>query len=207
MKNLTLDLYKRIINTFHEQTRNNLKLLGHVTYDECAEYIGFYAFHGGLFWCERDGEVTGVGTCHTGKKHFDWVWEPESGVWTTHCIWAKKPNDLANLIRKFINAYSVKQFYACRRGSLDHLDAKKLERILSYGRRRKIIASAAASSTTVQRVDEIDSESSGGNGSRGIQSRGDISAKVSGSTIPDSDAICEGSDGAIQGASASVLAT
>lgn len=144
MKHLTLSLYERIIDTFHEQTRLNLKLLGHVTRDECAEYIGFYAYHKGLFWCEKDGKVVAVATVHPSQKHFDWEWDALSDTWTTHCIWCLDQTHLKELLKDFLNVYVVRNFYACRRGKLVHLTHKKLERILSYGRRRKITSTAAS---------------------------------------------------------------
>lgn len=203
MKKLTLDLYERIIKTFHEQTRNNLKLLGHITPDECAEYIGFYAYHGGLFWCERNGKVTAIATGHPGKKHFDWEWEPDEGIWTTHCIWASDKRDIPELIREFLTTYSVKQFYACRRGSLDHLTAGKLERILSYGRRRK--PSTATSSTTVQRVNEGHPQGSGRTCPSTVREGSGISTEVPSTSSTDPSSIGEGSDEAVSGASTGIL--
>jgi len=205
MKKLTLDLYERIINTFHEQTRNNLKLLGHVTPDECAEYIGFYAFHGGLFWSESNGKITAVATSHPGKRQFDWQWGPDNGIWTTHCVWASSKHDLATIIHDFLSAYSVKQFYACRRESLTHLDAKKLERILSYGRIKT--STSSTGSASLQRVNEVDPEGSGRDGSGSLCERGGIPAEVSSASVPDPESGGGGSDGTLPEAPARLLQT
>ena len=134
MKHLTLDLFERIVDTFHEQTRTNLKLLGHVTHDECRDYIGYYGLHGGLFWSEKEGQIRGVATAHPGKGDLDWKWGVASGVWTTHCVWATDKPALAELIRDLLKATSVHEFYAWRREKPTPLTEKKLERILFYGR-------------------------------------------------------------------------
>jgi hypothetical protein len=44
MKHLTLELFERIVDTFHEQTRINLKLLWRTAGDECRDYVGCYDF-------------------------------------------------------------------------------------------------------------------------------------------------------------------
>lgn len=206
MKKLTLDLYRRIIDTFHEQTRNNLKLLGHVTPEECAEYIGFYAYHGGLFWCERNGKIAAVATAHPSKKHFDWEWMPEDGVWTTHCVWASDKASLAELIRQLLQTYSVKQFHACRRGSLTHLNAKKLERILFYGRIR-CRRTVCTEDSKIRQDDDSDFAGASKTCPGNLAAGGAIPAKVSSVTSADAGAIGAGSDEAIPGASTSILPT
>lgn len=133
MKHLTLDLFERIVDTFHEQTRNNLKLLGHVTPEECRNYIGYYGFHGGLFWSEQKGKICGVATAHPRKKNFDWEWEEPNGIWTTHCVWADNKHALRELITDFLKTRPVHELYAWRRKNPVILNQKKLERILTYG--------------------------------------------------------------------------
>ena len=181
MRKMTLDLYERIIKTFYEQTKQNLQLLGHVTEDECAEYISFYAYHGGLFWCERDGKITAVATGHPSKKHFDWRWEHLSDTWTTHCIWASHDRDLKDLLKEFLNTYVVKNFYACRRGELVHLNHRKLERILNYGRRkqRRRLGTSTNTSTAIPRIDAVNSASADRLGTAGVQQGSGIPAEVS----------------------------
>lgn len=134
---LTLDLYERIIDAVHEKSRNHLKMLGHVTKDECSEYIGFYAFHNGLYWSEQDGKIIGVATAHPGKQNFNWKWSKPNGTWTTHLVWADSPKVLEELISKFLKRQDqpVYKFWAWRRKRPVPLTAIKLERILSYGRR------------------------------------------------------------------------
>lgn len=135
MKDLTLDLFERIIDAFHEQTKLNLKLLGHVTRDECRDYIAYYGLHGGLFWSEQEGKICGVATAHPGKKDLDWEWGVADGVWTTHCVWAGNRVAFAELMQDILKATSVHEFYAWRREKPTPLTEKKLERILFYGRK------------------------------------------------------------------------
>lgn len=182
---MTLDLYERIIKTFYEQTKQNLKLLGHITEDECAEYISFYAYYGGLFWCERDGQITAVATGHPSKKDFDWKWDNLSDTWTTHCIWSSSEKDLRDLLKDFLNTYVVKNFYACRRGELVHLSHRKLERILNYGRRRKQRQFGTPASTTVPRVDAVHPASADRPSSSGVQQGGGVSTQVSAASVSD----------------------
>jgi hypothetical protein len=137
MKHLTLDLFERIVDTFHEQTRINLKLLGHVTRDECRNYLGYYGLNGGLFWSEQEGQIRGVATAHPGKGDLDWQWKQPNGIWTTHCVWAENKTALAELIQDCFKATSVHEFYAWRQDKPTALTLKKLERILFYGRQQK----------------------------------------------------------------------
>lgn len=139
MKHLTLDLFERIVDTFHEQTRTNLKLLGHVTREECYNYLSYYGINGGLFWSEKEGEICGVATAHPGKKHFDWNWEHPTHIWTTHCFWSKNKQSYAETLKHLLETTLAGEFYACRQNKIVPLTVKKLERTLIYGRtiRRK----------------------------------------------------------------------
>jgi hypothetical protein len=202
MKQLTLDLYERIIKTFYEQTRKNLQLLGHVTEQECAEYIAFYAYHKGLFWRERDGKITAVATGHPSKKHFDWKWEPLSDTWTTHCIWASHDSDLKDLLKEFLNEYVVRNFYACRRGELVHLNHRKLERILNYGRRKQRRRFSTPASTTVQRIDAVNSASADRPSTSGVPEGGRVSAQVPSLAGADSGSSSQGSACSVHAATA-----
>jgi hypothetical protein len=144
MKHLTLDLFERIVDTFHEQTRINLKLLGHVTRDECRDYLGYYGINGGLFWSEKEGKICGVATAHPGKSDIDWEWKKPNGIWTTHCVWAADKPALAELMRDLLKATSVHEFYAWRQDKPTALTTKKLERILFYGRQQNHNSSAVS---------------------------------------------------------------
>jgi hypothetical protein len=139
MKQLTLELYERIIDLTYEQSKENLNLLGRVTRNECANYIAFYAIHSGLFWSEQDGIIAGVATAHPGCRDFDWHWQGRDGVWTAHMVWAVNKYALAELISNFLQSRSspVYEFHAWRRGNSTELTASKLERILFYGRLKK----------------------------------------------------------------------
>jgi hypothetical protein len=151
MKHLTLDLFERIVDTFHEQTRTNLKLLGHATREECYNYLSYYGIHGGLFWSEKEGQIRGVATAHPGKGDLDWQWGVANGIWTTHCVWATDKPALAELIRDLLKATSVHEFYAWRRKKPTPLTEKKLERILFYGREQN--HNSSTSSTELRTVD------------------------------------------------------
>jgi len=148
---LTLDLYDKIIDAVHEKSKNHLKMLGHVTRDECAEYLGFYAFHNGLYWSEQDGKIVGVSTAHPGKRDFDWKWSNPEGIWMAHLVWADNVKAHAEVLRKFLKQQDqpVHELWAWIDGKPVALTAKKLERIFSYGRRR-IISANASTSTSVQ---------------------------------------------------------
>jgi len=139
VKKLTLDLYERIIDATYEQSKEHLNLLGHVTRDECANYIAFYAAHHGLFFSEQDGSIAGVATAHPRCKDFDWHWHEPEGTWTAHMVWASNKYALAELISDFLQSRSnpVYKFYAWRKGNSTELTSSKLERILSYGRLKK----------------------------------------------------------------------
>ena len=138
MKTLTLELYERIIQAVYDKSRNHLNMLGHVTKDECAEYIGFYAFHGGLFWSEQDGQICGVSTAHPGQRNIDWTWDGPAGIWTAHLVWAENPEAHAEVLQQFLETRQepVKELWTWRKHKTVALTRKKLERILSYGRRR-----------------------------------------------------------------------
>jgi len=199
MKKLTLNLYERIIDAVHEKSRNHLNMLGHVTRDECAEYIGFYAHHGGLFWSEQDGKIRGVATAHPGKRNFDWTWQKPNGEWTAHLVWADNTKAHADTLGQFLQQQtSSVQLWTWRKHQAVELNQKKLERIFSYGRRRNNNSTSASAS--VQRVDALNTAGSGGSCSAGIPERAAVSASVqptADSATGDSDSGC---DAASQGA-------
>jgi hypothetical protein len=172
MKALTLNLYERIIDAVYDKSRNHLNMLGHVTRDECAEYIGFYAIHGGLFWSEQDGEIRGVSTAHPGMRDIDWTWDGSAGIWTAHLVWADNAEAHAEVLRHFLQTRQepVRELWTWRKHKPVALTRKKLERILSYGRRRN--NNSSTSGSTVQRVDAGHPEGTGGDGSRSVCSGG-----------------------------------
>ncbi len=138
MKELTLDLYERIIDAVYDKSRNHLNMLGHVTKDECGNYISFYAFHKGLFWSEQDGKICGVSTAHPGKRDFDWNWGDDEGVWTAHLVWADNAKAHSEVLRQFLESREnpVRELWTWRKDAPVALTKKKLERVLSYGRRK-----------------------------------------------------------------------
>ena len=156
VKKLTLDLYERIIDATYEQSKQNINLLGHVTHNECANYIAFYVAHHGLFFSKQDGIITGVATAHPGCRDFDWCWNGKSNTWTAHMVWANNKQALAELISNFLQSRTtpVYEFYAWRRGCASKLTASKLERILSYGRLKKH-NNQRSSSTKLSGVDAV----------------------------------------------------
>ena len=137
MKKLTLDLYERIIDVTHVKSRDNFRLLGHITKPECAEYLAFYGLRNGLFWSEQDGCIAGVATAHPGNHDFEWDWKPDEGIWTAHMVWAQNKSALHELIQQFFvtRPNPVSEFYAWRNGKPRLLTSKKLERTLIYGRK------------------------------------------------------------------------
>ena len=155
MKQLTLDLYERIIDATYEQSKQNINLLGSVTRDECANYIAFYAAHNGLFWSEQNGIISGVATAHPSCCDFDYHWHRVDNVWTAHMVWVINKRALAELISNFLQSClnPVYKFYAWRKDSPTELTATKLERILFYGkhaRKQNPINSSSISSTKLQ---------------------------------------------------------
>lgn len=178
MKKLTLDLYERIIDAVYEKSKYYFNMLGSVDRSQCAEYIGFYAHHGGLFWSEQDGEICGISTAHPGKRDFDWTWGTPSGIWTAHLVWADNPKSHAEVLKQFLESQSkpVHELWTWRNQHAVALTQKKLERILSYGRRRN--NHSAGTSASVQRVDALDSAGSSGPCATGLCERGEVSAAV-----------------------------
>lgn len=148
MKTLTLNLYERIIDAVYDKSRNHLNMLGHVTKSECADYIGFYALNKGLFWSEQDGKICGVSTAHPGKKNIDWNWDDDSGVWTAHLVWADNAEAHADVLRQFLESRPnpVRELWTWRKHRPVALTSRKLERILSYGRRRNNNSSTGSAS-------------------------------------------------------------
>lgn len=137
LKKLTLELYEKIIDAVYAKSLNHLNMLGHVTRDECSDYIGFYALNNGLFWSEQDGQIVGVSTAHPGKKNIDWIWEKPTGIWTAHLVWAENTRAHAEVLQHFFEsrAEPVIELWTWRKNRAVELTTKKLERILSYGRK------------------------------------------------------------------------
>lgn len=138
MKFLTIDLFDKIIEAVYAKSLNHLKMLGHITKKECADYLGFYGINGGLFWSEQDGQIVGVSTAHPGKKNIDWTWEESNGIWTAHLVWADNARAHAEVLQHFLESRNepVVELWTWRKNRPVELTTKKLERILSYGRRR-----------------------------------------------------------------------
>ena len=138
LKRLTLDLYEKIIDAVYAKSLNHLNMLGHVTRGECADYIGFYALNKGLFWSEQNNKICGVSTAHPGKKDIDWTWEESNGIWTAHLVWADNTQAHAEVLRQFLESQQepVIELWTWRKNKPVALTRNKLERILSYGRRR-----------------------------------------------------------------------
>lgn len=138
MKTLTLDTYERIIDSVYEKNKDHTNMLGMVDRDTAAEYIGFYAHHNSLFWSEQDGRICGVSTAHPRKKDFDWTWGDADGIWTAHLVWVENHRAHEDVLRQFLKQQTepVRELWTWRKGGAVALTAKKLERILSYGRRR-----------------------------------------------------------------------
>lgn len=142
---LDIDLWSKIVDAVHEKSMYHFNMLGAVDRDTCAEYLAFYALHGGMYWSERGGEIQGVATAHPNKRDFDWKWSPEDGIWTAHLVWSNGPKSHVELLTKFLNHRKhVKQLWAWRRQEATLLDPHKIERILSYGRRRNQNPSTAS---------------------------------------------------------------
>ena len=154
MKKLTLETYERIIDSVYEKSKYHFNMLGNADKSTVAEYIGFYALHGGLFWSEQDGEIRGVSTAHPRKKDFDWTWGCSDGIWTAHLVWADNHEAHSEILGQFLKQQTepVRELWTWRKGGPVELTRRKLERILSYGRRRN--HNSGTCSTEVQRVNE-----------------------------------------------------
>jgi hypothetical protein len=178
LKKLTLELYEKIIDAVYDKSLSNLNMLGHVTRSECADYIGFYALHGGLFWSEQNGKIVGVSTAHPGKRNIDWTWDGPPGIWTAHLVWADNTQAHAEVLRQFLQSRQdpVNELWTWRKHKLVALTREKLERILSYGRRRN--NNSGTKSSRVRGVDAGRSEGSGGDGARGVRSGSNLPTKV-----------------------------
>jgi hypothetical protein len=146
MKKLTLELWEKIVEAFYKKSLDHLNMLGHATKSEVANYLGFYGTHNSIYWSEQDGEIRGVSTAHPGVKNFDWNWGEESGIWTAHVVWADNVKAHAEVLEQFLREkHPVKKLYTWRNQQPVPLTVKKLERVLSYGRRRNSNTSTAGS--------------------------------------------------------------
>jgi len=193
MKKLTLELWDKIVEAFYRKSLNHLNMIGHATKDEAANYLGFYGINNSLYWSEQDGEIRGVSTAHPGIKNLDWNWGEENGIWTAHVVWADNAQAHAEVLKQFLLAkHPVKELYTWRKKQAVPLTARKLERILSYGRRRRYCNSSPAGAK-LRRLDEGDPAITSGSGPAGIRVGTQIptalrrssgeSAGVSGATI------------------------
>jgi len=184
MKILTLDLYERIIDAVYEKSKYYFNMLGSVDHSQCAEYIGFYAHHNGLFWSEQNGKICGISTAHPGKRDFDWTWGTSNGIWTAHLVWADNTKSHAEVLKQFLESQSdpVYELWTWRNQHAVALTKKKLERILSYGRRRNNYS--AGTSASIQRVDAINPARAGGNGASGLCIGGAVPAVVQSASDP-----------------------
>jgi hypothetical protein len=136
MKTLTPDLWDKIVEAFYQKSLNHLNMVGHATKSEVENYLSFYGVHNSIYWSEQDGEIRGVSTAHPGKRDFDWNWSDENGIWTAHVVWADNVKAHADVLKQFLQTkHPVKELYTWRKEQPVPLTVKKLERILSYGRR------------------------------------------------------------------------
>lgn len=161
LKRLTLKTYEQIIDSVYEKSKSHPDMeIGDGTRLNCAEYIGFYALHGGLYWSEQNGKICGVATAHPGKKDFSWEWNEPNGIWTAHLVWADNIQSHAEVLGDFLRQQPepVLQLWAWRNDTLVELTHKKLKRLFSYGQRRHNYS--GTSSTSIQRVNEEHSSGS-----------------------------------------------
>jgi hypothetical protein len=180
MKKLTLELWEKIVEAFYRKSLNHLNMIGHATKDEVANYLGFYGVNNSLYWSEQDGVIRGVSTAHPGAKNLDWNWGEENGIWTAHVVWADNVEAHAEVLEQFLRTkHPVKKLYTWRKQKPVPLTAKKLERILSYGRRRRRNnSSAATTGSELSGVNAEHSPSAGGYGAASVRDGGEVSASV-----------------------------
>lgn len=168
MKKLTLELWDKIIEAFYRKSLNHLGMVGHATKDEVEKYLGFYGVHNSLYWSEQDGEIRGVSTAHPGKRNFDWNWSEENGIWTAHVVWADNVQAHAEVLRQFLETkHPVKALYTWRKKQAVPLTFRKLERILSYGRRRH--NNSSTSGSELRTVNAGDPASASRSGAAGVR--------------------------------------
>jgi hypothetical protein len=178
MKKLTLELWEKIVEAFYRKSLKHLNMMGHATKDEVANYLGFYGVNNSLYWSEQDGVIRGVSTAHPGAKNLDWNWGEENGIWTAHVVWADNVEAHAEVLEQFLRTkHPVKKLYTWRNQKPVPLTAKKLERVLSYGRRRSN-SSTSASGSELQRVDAEHSRGAGRDGSGSVPDGGEVPASV-----------------------------
>lgn len=162
MKKLTLKTYERIIDSVYNKSKSHPDMeIGDGTKFNCAEYIGFYAFHGGLYWSEQDGKIRGVATAHPWKKDFSWEWNQPNGIWTAHLVWADNIQAHTEVLGDFLKGQPepVIELWTWRNNNLVELTQAKLKRLFSYGQRR-LNHNSGSGSTSVQRVNEEHSQCS-----------------------------------------------
>jgi hypothetical protein len=140
MKQLTLDLYERIIDAVYEKSKHSPDMeIGDGTRHNCAEYIAFYAIHNELFWSEQDGKICGIATFHPGRSDFSWNWSDfDNGIWTLHLVWAENIRATADMLIQFLSKrqHPVTELWTCRNDGLVAITEKKLKRLFLYGKRR-----------------------------------------------------------------------
>jgi hypothetical protein len=154
VKKLTLETWNKITEAFYRKSLNHLNMIGHATKEEVENYLGFYGIHNSIYWSEQNGVICGVSTAHPGIKNLDWTWGEEDGNWTAHVVWADNIEAHAEVLRQFLETKSpVKQLYTWRKQAAVPLTARKLERILSYGRRRRH-NSTSTTGPGLRRLDE-----------------------------------------------------
>jgi hypothetical protein len=179
MKKLTLELWEKIVEAFYRKSLDHLNMMGHATKDEVANYLGFYGVHNSLYWSEQDGVIRGVSTAHPGARNLDWNWGEENGIWTAHVVWADNVEAHAEVLEQFLRAkHPVKKLYTWRNQKPVPLTVRKLERVLSYGRRRRNNSSTATTGSELSGVDAGYSEGSGGDGSTGVRVGTEVSAAL-----------------------------
>lgn len=167
MKKLTLELWDKIVEAFYRKSLDHLNMIGHATKDEVANYLGFYGVHNSLYWSEQDGVIRGVSTAHPGAKNLDWNWGEENGIWTAHVVWADNIEAHAEVLEQFLKSkYPVRKLYTWRNRKAVPLTVKKLERLLSYGRRKHNNTSPTGSE--LFGVNEGSSEGPSGDGPAGV---------------------------------------
>lgn len=179
MKKLTLDLWEKIVDAFYKKSQEHTNMVGIATKDQVENYLGFYGVHNSVYWSEQDGQIRGVSTAHPGIRDFDWNWGEEDGIWTAHVVWADNVEAHAEVLQQFLRSkHPVKQLYTWRNEQAVPLTARKLERILSYGRRSKNNSCTATTGSELSGVDAEHLAGSGGDGSPSLRSRGYVPASV-----------------------------
>jgi hypothetical protein len=179
MKKLTFEIWEKIVEAFYRKSLDHLNMMGHATKDEVANYLGFYGVNNSLYWSEQNGVIRGVSTAHPGAKNLDWNWGEENGIWTAHVVWADNVEAHAEVLEQFLKAkHPVKKLYTWRDQRPVPLTVKKLERVLSYGRRRRNNSSTATTGSELSGVDAEHSRGAGCDGAGGVRVGGEVSTAL-----------------------------